>query len=150
MVPVLYNISLDLIYFTPSSLHLLIPYSPVALTLFPLPTGNHYFIFHIYESLFYYIHKFVPVFRFHITVISYSIGFFVTYKHNTSSAQWFLSPSMLLWWQKFILFNGWAVFHCVCTTSSLSIHLLVTQSESLSWYYEKCCCEQWGACYLLN
>ena len=66
-LPILYNISLLLIYFTQSSLYLLMPYSclPLPLSLSPLVTTN---LFSISVSLFLfcYIQLFALFFIFHI------------------------------------------------------------------------------------
>ena len=51
-------------------------------------------------------------------------------------------------------FYGWVIFHCIyrymssvciCTTSSLSIHLsLDIEIASTSWLFKQCCSEQWA------
>lgn len=48
--PVLYSISLQLIYFIPSSLYLLIPHPYLAPPHFPLPIGNHEVTFLLIEK----------------------------------------------------------------------------------------------------
>ena len=55
MLPVLYNIYLQLIYFIHSSLYLLIPYSYLAL----LPTGNHQFVLYTCESISVLLYSFI-------------------------------------------------------------------------------------------
>ena len=45
------SITLLLIYFVHSSLHLLIPYPQAAPPYFPLLTSNHQFVFHTYQSV---------------------------------------------------------------------------------------------------
>ena len=62
----MYNLSLLLIYFIHSSLHLLIAYSCLGLPSFRLPTSNHWFVLCIYESVSVLLHSFVLLFRFHM------------------------------------------------------------------------------------
>ena len=51
--PLAYNIFLLLIYFVPWNLYLLIPYPEPPSGPFPLPTGNHWFVFPVCESVYF-------------------------------------------------------------------------------------------------
>ena len=74
MFPLLYAISLYLIYFIHSGLYCLIPYSYLAPPLFPLSTGNHWFALYIRESVSALLYTVVCfIFRFHIQVITYNV-----------------------------------------------------------------------------
>ena len=73
-LPVLYNRTLLFIHSIYNSLYLLVPNSQSNPPLPPLPLGNHKSVFYAFETASVsYISSFVPYFRFHIWVISYSI-----------------------------------------------------------------------------
>ena len=123
-----------LVYFTHTSLYLLVPYSYFAppSSLSPLVTTS---LFSISVSLFVfcYIHSLALFFRFHIQVTTYGIFFCLIYFTEHNSLQ--IHPCCCRW-QKFILFYAWVVFHYTYTTyaTSLSIHLLLNiWVVSTSW-----------------
>ena len=103
--PVLYNISLLLIFFIYSSLCLLIPYPCLTPPPFPLPTVNDYFLLYICEFVSVLLYIFICViFRFHRLVVSNSICLsLLTYftKDNTL----YVHPHCCKW-QNFILFTA--------------------------------------------
>ena len=82
-----------------------------ALPLGPFPSGNHYSVLCIFESVSVFLYPFDLLSRFHISVILYSICLLLTYitKHNILKVH-----SHCCRWQNFILFYVWVILHCVC------------------------------------
>ena len=109
--PVLYNISL-FIYFTFSSLSLLLPYSYLALPPFPLPTGYHEFVLCIYGSVSVLLHSFI-CFIFKIPYISDIIQYLSFSAWLNSLSKIHFSSIHIVANGTISFFYGW-IFWCVC------------------------------------